>query len=390
MILFEEAYETVLSQEWKGMTEKVPFMASLNRILAEDIYSDMDLPPFDKSAVDGYACRKNDLLIPLSVIETIPAGKVPILPITQGKCSKIMTGSMIPRGCDTVIMVEDTETSSEGKILFTKERSAANICLKGEDLKKGQLVLSRGYRITPAQIAVLASVGITHPLVSCRPRVGVIATGNELTEPDTFPTQAMIRNSNAWQILAQLEQLNIPGKYYGIALDTKESLKQIMEMAMKENDVLLLSGGVSMGDFDFVPEIFQQSGMDILFKSIAIQPGKPTVFGRKGDQFVFGLPGNPVSSFVLFEILIRPFLLKLMGYISSPPEVILPMGVSYCRKKSVRKAMIPVSLIHGEIFPLEYHGSAHIHAYSSAQGIIAIEPGVTEIQKGEHLHVRLL
>ncbi len=390
MILFEEAYETVLSQECKGMTEKVPFMDSLNRILAEDIYSDMDMPPFDKSAVDGYACRRNDLHMPLCVIETITAGKIPILTVTEGKCSKIMTGSMIPKGCDTVIMVEDTETNIHGKVVFTKGRTSANICLKSEDLKKGQLVLSRGYRITPAQIAVMASVGITHPLVSCRPRVGVIATGNELTEPDTFPREAMIRNSNAWQILAQLEQLNVPGKYYGIALDTKESLKQIMEMAMKENDVLLLSGGVSMGDFDFVPEIFQQSGLDILFNSIAIQPGKPTVFGRKGDQFVFGLPGNPVSSFVLFEILIRPFLLKLMGYISSSPEVILPMGVPYCRKKSVRKAMIPVRLIHGEIFPLEYHGSAHIHAYTSAHGIIALEPGITEIQKGEQLHVRLL
>ncbi len=390
MIPFEQAYETVLSQDWKGIIERVPFMESINRILAEDIYSDLDMPPFDKSAMDGYACRKADLHMPLSVIETIPAGKVPLLTVTQGKCSKIMTGAMIPRGCDTVILVEDTGTTNDGKVLFKKDRSAGNICLKGEDLKNGELVLSRGIRITPPQIAVMASVGATQPLVSRQPRVGVIATGNELTEPDVFPAEGMIRNSNAWQILAQLEQLNVPGKYYGIALDTRESLKKIIAAALTRNDVILLSGGVSMGDFDFVPEVFQQSGIEILFKSIAIQPGKPTIFGRKGKHFVFGLPGNPVSSFVLFEILVKPFLLKLMGCQEPAAEIILPMGKALSRKSSLRKVMLPVNILHGEIFPAEYHGSAHIHAYTAAHGIIALEPGTTEIKKGEPLHVRLL
>lgn len=390
MIPFEEAYKTVLSQDWERKTEKVTLMGSLNRTLAEDVYSDMDMPPFDKSAVDGYACRKADLEKPLSVIETIPAGKVPLLPLTEGECSKIMTGAMIPMGCDTVIMIEDTETNRDKKVIFTKERTAANICQKGEDIKKGELVLARGSHITPPMIAVMASAGIVNPRVSVRPRVGVIATGNELNEPDVFPAEGMIRNSNAWQIIAQLEQLNIFGKYYGIAHDTRESLQKIIGNALEENDVIILSGGVSMGDFDFVPEVFEECGIVILFKSIAIQPGKPTVFGRKENQFVFGLPGNPVSSFVLFEILVHPFLMKLMGSTSSSADVILPMGTSYNRKKSVRKSLLPVNIIRGEIFPLEYHGSAHIHAYTSAHGIIAIEQGTTEIKKGERLHVRLL
>jgi molybdopterin molybdotransferase len=143
-----------------------------------------------------------------------------------------------------------------------------------------------------------------------------------------------------------------------------------------------------MGDFDFVPEVLKDAGFDILFKSIAIQPGRPTVFGKKKDRFLFGLPGNPVSSFVLFEILVRPFIMRLMGCFIEPPLLILPMGVDYQRKQSLRKSLIPARIVDGQVFPIEYHGSAHINAYTAADVIIAIETGETLLKKGESVRVR--
>jgi molybdopterin molybdotransferase len=395
MILFEQALEIVLGQDFKQQTERVSFQDSLHRVLAEDIFSDMDMPPFDKSAVDGYACRMDDIAaLPgieapsLTVIETIPAGYVPKKPVGRDQCSKIMTGAMLPKGADCVVMVEDTRTGDDDLVYITCKKTAKNICFQAEDVRKGAKVIDKGTFLKPSHIAILATVGAVAPLVGVLPKIAVISTGDELVEPSRNPERSKIRNSNAYQLLAQIREIPAEGIYCGIAPDTPESLSEIIKSAFSKSDLVILTGGVSMGEYDYVPLVMKELNVEILFKSVAIQPGRPTVFGKRGNQFIFGLPGNPVSSFVLFELMVRPFLMKMMGNTSQPFVVRLPMGKNYIRKKSVRKSILPIEIIEGKIFPVEYHGSAHIHAYTRAEGLIFIEIGTTEIMEGELVDVR--
>ncbi|MCX6287705.1 MAG: molybdopterin molybdotransferase MoeA, partial [Bacteroidetes bacterium] len=271
-----------------------------------------------------------------------------------------------------------------------KEKTARNICYRAEDIKNGQKVLDIGTRIEPAHLAVLASVGNTKIWVARQPHIGIISTGNELVEPDQKPDGSQIRNSNAWQLLAQARQIPVRCSYFGIADDSPEELKDKLSMGLYETDIVILTGGVSMGDFDYVPAAMESLGASILFKSIAIQPGRPTVFARYNDQFIFGLPGNPVSSFVLFELMVKPFVLKMMGCHAEPLVLSLPMGVDFSRKKSSRKSVIPVMIEKGVVYPLEYHGSAHINAYTNANGMMIMDIGQTEIKKGEPADVRPL
>ncbi len=388
MIRFEEAFEIVMSNAQPLRSEHVQMMNSLDRVLAEEVFSDLDMPPFDKSAVDGFAVRMEDLALTLKVVEVIPAGKIPEKILKAGQCAKIMTGAMIPEGADGVVMVEDTQTLGNGNIRFIAKESGRNICFKGEDIKEGELVLSTGTYIRPQHLAVLASVGKINPLVFNRAEVGVLSTGNELVEPVHVPSPSHIRNSNAYQLMGQLIKAGANPHYEGIALDTETSLTMLIRNALDQYDIVLLTGGVSIGDYDYVPEVMDKIGVKILFKSIAIQPGRPTIFGRRGNQFIFGLPGNPVSAFVVFEMLIKPFLRKMMGDSSPPVDLLLPIGIDYSRSKSTRKSIIPVKVEHGEVFPLEYHGSAHINAYSMANGISMMEIGETLFEKGKIINVR--
>jgi molybdopterin molybdotransferase len=388
MISFEQAYKTVMDQALPLPSERVQMLDALGRVLAEDILADMDMPPFVKAAVDGYACRFEDMHSPMEVIEIIAAGKVPVKRIEQGKCSKIMTGAMLPEGADGVVMVEDTEDYMDNQIRFLKKESNKNICYKGEDIKTGDTLIDRGTLIKPQHIAVLATTGTVNPLVYRQVRVGIFSTGDELVEPGSKPGPARIRNSNAFQLFSQVRTASAIPAYFGIAKDEPGHLLEKINQTLENNDIALLTGGVSMGDFDFVPQVLQDAGIEIIFKSVAVQPGRPTVFGRKKDRFIFGLPGNPVSSFVLFEILVKPFIMRLMGCSYVHPLLILPMGVNFQRKQSIRKSLIPVRILDGHLFPIEYHGSAHINAYTSADGIIALEPGETLLKKGDAVSVR--
>ena len=392
MIPFEEALEIVLNNAIPSGEEIVGMESAASRVLSRDVFSDIDMPPFDKSAVDGFACRMQDAAagMGLRLVETIPAGTIPEKPVHEGECSKIMTGGMLPNGADTVIMVEDTEMSSADQVKFTKEITTRNICYRAENIKKGQKVLEKGTRLEPAHFAVLASVGNTGIWVARQPHIGVISTGNELVEPEHFPSGSQIRNSNACQLVAQARQIPSLCSYFGIADDSPEELKDKISMGLYEADIVILTGGVSMGDFDYVPGAMESLGAKILFKSLAIQPGRPTVFACYNDQFIFGLPGNPVSSFVLFELMVKPFVLKMMGSNEQPRMLKLPMGVDCSRRKNYRKSVIPVTVDEGAVYPLEYHGSAHINAYTKAGGMMIMDIGQTEIKKGEPANVRFL
>ncbi|HTX89020.1 MAG TPA: gephyrin-like molybdotransferase Glp [Bacteroidales bacterium] len=388
MIPFEEAYRIVLGEAPGRTTEKVPLDACFDRFLAADIFSDTDLPPFHKAAVDGFAIRREDLSRELEVIETIPAGKTPEMNIGEGQCSRIMTGAMVPHGADCILMVEDTETGDHGKIRFTRDKTADNIAFRGEDIKAGDKVLEAGTRLAPQHLAVLAAAGVGEVPVTKKIKAAILSTGDELTEPWEKPGSSKIRNTNAAQLVAQVIRAGGIPDYCGIARDEPEHLSQKITAALEKNDVLLITGGVSMGDLDFVPGVFRDLGIRILFHNVSIRPGKPVLFGRNNDRFIFGLPGNPVSSFVLFEVLVRPFLVKAMGGRTKEPELRLPLGDDFHRRDSSRKAFIPVKILRGEIFPVDYHGSAHIHAYAHADGIITMETGTGKLEKGTLTYVR--
>ncbi len=389
MILFEEALKIVENAAFRIETERLDFIRSLNSVLAEDVKSDMEMPPFDKSAVDGYACRKEDLLSEMEVIEIIPVGKEPKKVVGKKQCSKIMTGAPMPNGADTVIMVEDVEEIPENKIRYVKDKVKNNICFRGEDIKENEVVIKKGSLIKPQHIAVMATAGCVNPLVYKKVKVGVISTGDELVEPDVKPAASQIRNSNAWQLMAQIMNMGVEANYIGIALDTEESTREMITKAFEDNEVVLLSGGVSMGDYDYVPQILNELGVKLFFKSIAVQPGRPTVFGTRDKQFIFGLPGNPVSSFVQFELLVKPLVYKLSGNEFNRQRLLLPMGKEYNRKRSTRLSWLPVKINNdGHVIPLEYHGSAHINALTDAHGLIAVPIGQTTLKEGELVDVR--
>jgi molybdopterin molybdotransferase len=389
MISFEDAYKIVIdSQYYEVNTERIELTKSIGRVLAKDILSDISMPPFNKSAMDGYACRRIDLKNELDVLEVIAAGSIPKMVLGTNQCSKIMTGAKLPEGADCVIKVEDTETKSNGKVSFLVEDTKDNYVLAGQDVKEGDLVLKKGSLMGPQHMAVAASVGYDFPRVFKMVRVGVISTGDELVEPFSKPGEGQIRNSNAYQLIGQLSKMNVTPYYFGIARDNEESTTRIINKAISETDVVLLTGGVSMGDFDFIPKIFDQLGVDIKFKEIAVQPGKPTVFGVLDDKFIFGLPGNPVSSFNIFELLTKPFIYAMMGHKYQPIELNVSMGTGYQRKRSTRRSFIPVRIKEGKAWPLDYHGSAHIQAFTEADGLISIPVGVSEIKEGDLVDVR--
>jgi molybdopterin molybdotransferase len=390
MITFEKALEILCAQDAVLAAETVPFSAALGRILARDVVSDIDVPQADVSAMDGFACRKADIDKPLKVLETIPAGHSPKKAIGQGECSRIMTGAVVPAGADCVVMVEHTR-EDHGSILVEKGPGPNNIRYKAEDVRKGDIVIAQGTRITPALIAVLAGAGQQNVTVWKQPLIGIIATGDELVEPSYVPGAAQIRNSNSYQLYAQTLNCGCLARYYGIAPDTAEATETIIKKALAESDIILISGGVSAGDFDFVPETLQKLGVEIKFNGVSMKPGKPTLFGVAGKKAIFGMPGNPVSTFVVFELFVRPFLLKCMGHHYQPLIVKARLSETLVRKKVDRMEFVPVRFDgDGSVIRPEYHGSAHIHSYISAQGMMCIPEGTDRIDQGSEIQVRIL
>ncbi len=391
MISFEKALETILTSARYMGDERIDFMDSQNRVLAEDVYSDVDMPPFDKAAMDGFACRKEDLDNELEVIETVAAGQIPQKSIEAGQCVRIMTGAMIPEGADTVIMVEQTEMTGEERVRFTGSRTTANIAYRAEDVTAGDVMWKKGEPILASHIAIFAAVGCTEPLVAKQPRVAVLSTGDELVEPYEKPGPGKIRNSNAWQLMAQIRNVNCIANYMGIVPDTEEETDLAISKALEENDVVILTGGVSMGDFDFVPKVMKKNNVDIRFQKVAVKPGRPTVFGVTEKSYIFGLPGNPVSSYINFEVFVKPMLYKLMGHDYRPVELTLPMAADYKRKKADRLEWVPVDITPaGEVLPVSYHGSAHIHAVCLSKALMKVPVDMFTFDKGETVHVRPL
>ncbi len=389
MITLEKAFEIVMGVSSRTGIETISFRDASGRILAADVRSDMDMPPFNRAAVDGYACRRSDLDSELAITEVIRAGREPLKKIEKDLCSKIMTGAIIPEGADFVFMVEDSKILPSGKVIYNGKPLKPNMSHKGEDVKTGDIVLRKGKLLKPQDIAVLAAVGCVSVKVSEKVRIAVLSTGDELVEPGEKPGISKIRNSNSFQLIAQAERSGASAKYYGIAPDDEGKTYDLIVRAINESDITILTGGVSMGDYDFVPVVLKKAGVEILFDQVNVQPGKPTTFGIHPGCVVFGLPGNPVSAFTQFETLVRPLIYKMMGHNWKPYEKHLPMAVNYERKQSVRVAWLPVMINEkNEVVPVEYHGSAHIAAFPYADGIVRMDAGKNILKKREVVVVR--
>jgi molybdopterin molybdotransferase len=369
----------------------VPLKEALGRVLTEDVYADRDVPPFSRATMDGYACRREDLPGPLTVQESIPAGKTPSRKVGKGQCSKIMTGGMIPEGANCVIMQEYVDADSVEGIFFTGSKTDRNIHPRAQDLKEGDLLLPTGTILTPGHLGNISSTGKLQVRVAKQLNIGILATGSELVDPDRLPEGAQIRNSNSQQLAAQVRRAGHNPKILGIVEDSGEIMAERISDALELLDLLLLTGGASVGELDLVPGVLEDLGLHLEFQQVAIQPGKPVSFAHRGGDVCFGLSGNPVSSFVQFEVLVRPYLEICTGAIPLNKRIRLPLEKGYQRHRADRQFFLPVYFTErGGCDPVDYHGSGHLHALAKAVGFAEMPAGQNVIEKGDLVHVRLI
>jgi molybdopterin molybdotransferase len=303
--------------------ERRPLRDVLDAVLAEDVASPIDLPPWDNSAMDGYAVRSADLREGgnLAVIETVPAGQFPSKAVGSGQAIRIFTGAPLPQGADTVLRQEDTESSANGggarQVTVRNTRDAGkNIRRRGEDIKKGTVVLPRGTALGPAQLGVLASIAHDRPLVHRAPRVAFMGSGDEIVDLDRKPeilAGTKIATSNSYTLDALIRRAAAEPVNLGVARDTRESLREHLRGA-KDADLLVTTAGVSVGEHDLVREVLQELGGELTFWRIGMRPGAPVGFGKLGAVPWIGLPGNPVSTMVTFELFVRPAIRRLQGH----------------------------------------------------------------------------
>lgn len=399
MISVEKALAIVLRLTPRLPCESIDFQQAVGRILAEDVTSDADLPPFPRSAVDGFAVGARDLKrIParLRVLEVVPAGVMPAFRIGEGETAQVMTGAPVPEGADAVQMVEKTREVASGQVeILEGVASGQNIAPRGCELKAGETVLRAGTRIDPAGVAVLATAGKTRVQVSRRPRVAVAATGDELVPPSQTPGPAQIRNSNGFSVSAQAREAGAEVSYLGVARDEESALSEVVRRGLSK-DMLILTGGVSMGKYDLVEDVLRRFEVEILVDAVALKPGKPMVFGTApGGKLVFGLPGNPVSSAVTFELFVRPALAQMQGSErSSRPELRATLTGPLV-SKGPRRAYLPgwvAPEADGRLAarPIPTRGSADIVAFAKANALLILPEEIDRLEAGAEVSVWLL
>jgi len=387
MILPDEATEIINNYVKLSEIEDVRLLDSMGRILAEDICSGIEMPPFDKSAMDGFAVFSGDNSKRYKIVETIPAGKFPEKSVGKGECSRIMTGAPLPLGADRVIKVEVTEEEN-GYMHLKEEDCYNNICFQGEDIKIGDKIIESGTMIRAQEIGSAASLGLNKLHVYKRVKTGIITTGSEIVEPGYDLPTGHIYNSNGYSLSAQLMNIGAEVAEMKIVPDERVLLKDSLKKMIETTDLTIISGGVSMGSYDFVPDILEELGVTIHFNKVAIQPGKPTLFGTWNDKIIFGLPGNPVSTFIIFEILVKSLVMKMGGSSYSPLLVKGELKDGFKRRKKERDLYIPVLYDKGVVSEVEYHGSAHFVSLLKSNGLIKIGRGILEIPQGEIVYVR--
>jgi molybdopterin molybdotransferase len=381
--------------------EKVGLLEALGRVLGEDIIAQRDNPPWDNSAMDGFAVRFDDIKqehaigkpVTLTVIEDVPAGKVATKTVGPGQAIRIMTGAPIPTGADTVIRVEDTEHTPTSVTVFKPELRGANIRPQGEDVKKGERIIAKGTQIRPAEAGMLAILAKSFVFVYQRPRVAILSTGDELADLDERFSEEKIINSNSWGIAAAVQEAGGIPILLGIAKDNPAALKEKIMHGLNA-DILVLSGGVSMGDYDFTQAVFKDLGAEMHFWKLAIRPGQPLAFGRIQGKLAFGLPGNPVSSMVTFEQLVRPAMLKMGGHRSYGRPVVQAQFQESFKKKTDRRHFLRGILTReGGIFKVRTtgdQGSGILTSMVKANCLIDIPQEVEQLKPGDTVTVQIL
>ena len=339
----DRALERILESTPVLPFEEIPYDQGLGRVLQEEVRSAQDYPAFDKSLMDGYAVIAADLdraPSSLRVVQEIPAGCDParLQRVERGTASRIMTGGPLPPGADAVLIVEETEPDGD-RPDWVRARSGvrpgANLARRGEDVRRGDLLLRPGQLLTPAEVGVLAACGRTRVRVGGRPRVAVLSTGDELVPPEHTPGPGRIRNSNGPLLVSQARRAGAETRSLGISPDDSPALRARIEEGLG-SDLLLISGGVSMGRYDLVGPTLRSIGVELLFDKVAIKPGRPFTFGRKGERLVFGCPGNPVSSYVIFEVFARPALRRMMGHPRPIPATVRARLLNPVRQRAGR------------------------------------------------------
>jgi len=397
MIAFEDALSIVLSEVTTLPAEGVVLAEALGRVLAEDVASDRDLPPFDRSAMDGYAVRAADVAaapVALEVVGEVRAGQWPAFVVGPGQAARIMTGAPVPKGADAVQQVERTQPLDEFRVTVRAAVAAgANVAPRGSEVGAGEAVLAAGRVLDPAAIAVLASVGKDRVRVARRPIVAVLVTGDEIVGVAVRPAPGQIRNSNGPTVAAQARLAGADVRLLGVAGDREEAIADALRLGL-DADVLVVSGGVSAGDYDLVEPALTDLGATFLFTKVAIKPGAPLVFGRLGRTLVFGLPGNPVSAQATFDLFVRPALLKMQGArVLSRPRVPVEL-LAGIKNRSGRKSHVParVRFESGRLVarPVRSMGSGDLVAHARANALVIVEADREEAAAGETAEALLL
>ena len=314
MLSVEEALEAILSRVSVLGTERVDVVASLGRVLAEEIVSRREIPPWANSSMDGYAVRAGDTRAgaALAVVGRVEAGTLPSRAIGSGEAMRIFTGAPLPPGADAVVPQEDVEATNGRVTLRAAVDPAAYVRPAGEDVRVGDRVLEAGVTLRAAEVGLLATLGHAQVMVYRRPRVAILSTGNELADLGTEPGPSQIPNTNTYSLMAQVLETGGDPVSLGVAPDRLEAIQERVRRA-RDADVVLSSAGVSVGELDLVREAFTRAGAELHLWKVSMRPGKPITFGSLDGRPVFGLPGNPVSAMVTFELFVRPALLKMSG-----------------------------------------------------------------------------
>jgi len=373
MIDYRQAQQLVLAQARSYGHEELPIEEAFGRVLAESVYADRDYPPFPRATMDGYALRSADLgkeIFTFTIAATIYAGDAAARDIGEGECYKIMTGAAVPGAADVIVRREDVREDEGKAFLFdTQAQPFQNIARQGEDLRAGDVVIGRGCRCEPAVMGLLATLGKDKVKVEKLPRITLLTTGNEVVQVGEPVSPVQIRNSNRWLLEAALRKEGVELHQFSHVPDDPQLLRRQIGEALG-GDVVILCGGVSAGDADYVPEVLGQLGVEKLFHKMAIRPGKPTWCGvGNGGVMVFALPGNPFSCLVNTILLIKPFLQACWG-LPVPTPLGLPMGEAR-KKKTPLDEFFPVHLsgAPARLFAVGLNGSGDIRLGRQANGL---------------------
>jgi molybdopterin molybdotransferase len=396
------AQQTVLDAAHPLGYEKIGLLDSLGRVLGEDILAPRSNPPWDNSAMDGFAVRWADIKqdyaitrIPeLNIVEDVAAGAVATKAVGPGEAIRIMTGAPMPAGADTVVRVEYTEPSgTKVRIMKAEAGQGSNIRPKGEDVTEGECIIPKGTQLRSGEIGMLAILAKSFVLVSQRPRVAILSTGDELADLDESFDEHKIVNSNSYGIAAAVQESGGIPVLLGIAKDTPDSLKDKIRQGLT-CDILVLSGGVSMGDYDFTKPVFAELGADMNFWKLAIRPGQPVAFGKIQGKLAFGLPGNPVSSMVTFDQLVRPAMLKMGGHRNWERPVVRALFQETFSKHTDRRHFLR-GILQQENGVLTVRttggqGSGILTSMVKANGFIDVPEEVESLKPGDSVNVQLL